>query len=503
MDPAVKQMIDGMRMGIDAQAGNVNDPELLERAYGIIDKMEALAAEGGDAAEFQQKSQELMTKYGQVMSELATAQTAGLEQQIENAEKMAEELEPVDLETLDITDLSIVVKPHRMIYDSQVKNNPNVPHQQAAYEALFALAEECATIPEFNRRSLAEGHQHHLGLSSTWDANLQSLKHEIKYQQPEMITWALNALEKTRDYPSPENISYALTELALVNEQRMARRRNAILPFTCFTDALGEYLLWPHMHTEEQRRKIHRLLEFSRELTDWEMDEAFYRPYVRRRTETGQDKIAEEQGPDYLGLTQLLRAGWHLDAKYSPEERKAFKGLDDVPAPDPLPHPYRTGPVGGVELVLSQPAFALPFDEAYTVRLTITNHAAEPRTLDVAKGLRCWLFDDSGAVAVNRLPVEPPAELAPGASQVVEGDLYAWGLTRVEGLRLVAFDVGIHGGHGCDLAEKYSDPGQLSPFTMANYVLQPFDGGAATAPAFVMPHRPVPEYPFPIPLTGL
>lgn len=505
MDPAVKQMIDAMQSGVDAQAGMISDRELLDRAYAVIDKMKAMAAEGCDLAEYQQRVQSkgIMAEYGQVMMKMAEAQSAGLDEKMAQAEAMAEELEPVDLKTLDLTDLSVVVKPHRMVYESQVKNNPNLPHQKQAYEALFALAEECATIPEFNRRSLAEGHQHHLGLSAAWDANLNSLRTEINHQQPEMISWALDALEKTREYPSPENIAYALTELALTNEQRTARRRNTMMPFTSFTDALGEYLLWPHMHTEEQRRKIHRLLDYSNELTGWEMDEAFYRPLVRRRMETGQDQISAKQGPDYLGLTAMVRAGWHLDAKYSPEEKKAFGDFTKFPKPDPPPHPYRTGPVGGVELVLSTPAFSLPFDEAYSVRLTLTNHADEPRPLDTAKGLRLWVFADDAEPLTLRTAVTLPGELAPGQSVVLEGDLYAWGLPKREGLYLVAFDVGLCGEFTCDLAEKYSDPGKLTAFVLANYALQPFQGGTATAPAQVMPRRPTPDYPFPIPLTNL
>ncbi len=503
MDVAVRQMIDGMKMGLDAQSSMISDKSLLEPVREVIARMEAIGNEPGmDIIKFQDRMQSegLMEKYGQAMVKISEVQEAGMDTKIAEIEQAEKNLKPVDLATLDITDLEIVLKPHRMVYDTSVKDNDLLPHQKKAYEAFFALAEECGTIPEFNRRSLAEGHQDHLGQAATWDANLNSFNVEITHHQPDMITWALNALEITRDYPSPMNVVYALNKNSLENELTLARRQNALLPFTCFTDALGEYLLWPHMHTEEQRQKIHVLLGYSKEFNGWEMDEAFYRPYVRRRMEMGQEHIAKEQGPDYLGLTALLRAGWHVDAKYTPEEKKAFGDFANYPKPDPLPYPYRTGPVGGVELVLPDPAFAIPFDAPYQVKVNITNHAAEPRSLDTAKGLRCWVFRGEGKPIVTKTGVKLPAQLAPGQSVTLEGDLFAWGLPKVEELMLVAFDVGVAGDFACDLAQKYSDSKSLTPFTFADYLLEPFQGGTATAPACVMPHRPAPAYPFPIPI---
>jgi len=62
----------------------------------------------------------------------------------------------------------------------------------------------------------------------------------------------------------------------------------------------------------------------------------------------------------------------------------------------------------------------------------------------------------------------------------------------------LAFAVGVAGERGCELAAKYAELKGLSPAMVPNHFLEPFDGGAATAPAFVMPHRPVPDYPFPM-----
>jgi hypothetical protein len=496
-------MVDGMRMGLDAQSSRIADPRLLEPAREVVARMEAIGNEPGmDIIKFQDRlqSEGLMEKYGQAMVKLSEAQTAGMDAAIAGMEQAEKDLKPVDLATLDITDLEIVLKPHRMVYDTSVKNNAQIPHQKKAYETFFALAEKCRTIPEFNRRSLAEGLQQQLGQAAAWDANLNSFNVEVTHRQPDMITWALNALEISRDYPFPENVVYALNGNSLENELTLARRQNALLPFTCFADALGEYLLWPHMHTEEQRQKIHALLKLSGEFNGWEMDEAFYRPYVRRRMEMGQEHIAKEQGPDYLGLTAFLRAGWHMDAKYTPEEKKAFGDFSKFPKPDPLPYPYRTGPVGGVELVLPDPAFSTPFDEPYQVKVILTNHSAEPRPLDTARGLRCWVFRGGGKPVVTKTGVELPADLAPGQSVTFEGDLFAWGLPKEEELCMVAFDVGLAGDFACDLAQKYSDVKSLTPFTFADYLLEPFQGGTAAAPAFVMPHRPAPAYPFPIPV---
>jgi len=503
MDAVVKQLIDGMRMGLDSQSSMISDKKLLEPAREVIARMEAIGDEPGmDMIKFQDRMQSegLMEKYGDSMVKLSEAQTAGMDQKIAVMERAQKDFRPVDLATLDLTDLEIVVKPHRMVYDTTVKDNAQVPHQKKAYEALFALAKECKTIPEFNRRSLAEGHQDHLGQAGTWDVNLNSFNVEVTHHQPDMITWALNALEITRDNPFPVNVVYALNKNSLENELTLARRQNALLPFTCFADALGEYLLWAHLHTEEQRGKIHALLKLSGEFNGWGMDEAFYRPYVRRRMEMGQENIAQEQGPDYLGLTPFLRAGWHMDARYTPEEKKAFGDFSKFPKPDPLPYPYRTGPVGGVELVLPDPAFATPFDEPYQVKVILTNHGPEPRPLDTAKGLRCWVFRGEGEPVVTKTGVKLPAALAPGRSVTLEGDLFAWGLPKEEEMMMVAFDVGLAGDFACDLAQKYSDPKSLTPFTFANYLLEPFQGGTASAPAFVMPHRPVPAYPFPIPV---
>jgi hypothetical protein len=505
MDAAVKQMIDGMKMGVDAQSSMVGDKSLLDPVREVIARMEAIGNEPGmDIVKFNDRMQSegLMEKYGNAMARLSEAQMAGMDQKIAEMEQAEQELKPVDLATLDITDLEVVLKPHRMVFNTSVKDNAQLPHQKKAYEAFFTLASGCRTIPEFNRRSLAEGHQQHLGQAATWDANMNSFNVEITHRQPDMITWALNALEISRDYPFPENVVYALNANSFENALTLARRQNGLLPFTCFTDALGEYLLWPHLHTEEQRQKIHVLLGYSGEFNGWEMDEAFYRPYVRRRMETGQEQIAKEQGPDYLGLTAMLRAGWHMDAKYSPEEKKQFGDFSKFPKPDPPPYPYRTGPVGGVELTLPEPAFATPFDETYQVKVVLTNHAAEPRPLDTAKGLRCWVFREKGKPIVTKTDANLPAQLAPGQSVTLEGDLYAWGLPREEELMMVSFDVGLTGDYTCGLAEKYADAGSLTPFTLADHVLEPFDGGTAAAPVFVMPHRPVPAYPFPIPVTG-
>ncbi len=503
MDAAVKQMIDGMQMGVDAQSSMIANKSLLEPIHEVIARMEEIGNESGmDIIKFQEKMQSegLMEKYGNAIAKLSEAQMAGMDVKIAQMEQSAEELEPVDLKTLDITDLDVVIKPHRMVYDTSVKDNDQLPNHKRAYEALFALAEECKTIPEFNRRSLAEGHQEHLGQAATWDANWNSFKIEITHKQPDMITWALNALEITRDYPFPVNVVYALNQNSFENVLTLARRQNALLPFTCFTDALAEYLLWPHLHTEEQRRKIHDLLGYSKEFNGWEMDFAFYRPYIRRRMEMGNDAVKEKQGPDFLGLTALIRAGWHSDAKYTPEEKKEFGDFENFPKPDPLPYPYRTGPVGGVELILPEPAFALPFDGTYPVKLTLTNHAGESRSLDTAKGLRCWIFRAEGEPIVTKTDAKLPAQLGPGQSLTFEGDLFAWGLPKVEELKMVAFDVGLTDGLTCDLAEKHSDIKKLTPFTFANYLLEPFQGGVAVDPVHLIPHRPAPKYPFPIPI---
>jgi hypothetical protein len=498
MDAAVKQMIDGFRMGVDAQSGMISDKSFLEPVREVIAEMEAVASEPGmDMMKFQERLQSsgLMGRYGDAMAKLGEAQAAGIDRKIEEMEEYAAEAKPVDLKTLDITDLEVVLGPHRQVYNTTVKDNDTLPHQKEAYEKFFALAEECETIPEFNRRAKAEGHYDHLGLSATWDGNVNTFNVEVQHQQPDMITYGLDALEAVRDNPFPETVVYALNRLALLNERTMAVRQSRFEPVNGFAGELSAYLIL--VHTEEQRQKVVNMHGLMKDFTGLDVDGAFAQPYFRQLLEKGDAQMRAEHGPDYLGIVAFLRAGWFLDASLSPEEKKEYADKNEVPRPPACPYPYRTGPVGGVSLALAEPPFAVPTDQAYPVKLTITNGAAEPRKLDAKQGLRMRVFAEEGAAAKG-VKAKVPAELPPGASAVVEGDLFAWGLPKEERLYMVAFGVGVSGEHGCELAAKYAELKGLSPQFIPNHFLEPFEGGAATAPAYVFPHRPVPAYPFPM-----
>jgi len=266
-------------------------------------------------------------------------------------------------------------------------------------------------------------------------------------------------------------------------------------PVNGFAGELSAYLIL--VHTEEQRQKVVNMYELARELTGLDVDGFFAQPYFRQLLEKGDAGQRAEHGPDYLGLIAFLRVGWYVDAALSPEEKKAFAERKEIPRPPACPYPYRTGPVGGVELTRAEPPFAVATDQPYPVKLTLTNGAAEARQLDAKKkGLRMWVFLEEG-VEAKKVKVKLPAELAAGASEVVEGDLYKWGLPKEERLFMVAFDVGLAGEYGCELAAKYAELKGLSPAMVPDHFLEPFEGGAATAPAFVFPHRPVPDYPFP------
>ncbi|MCP4228558.1 MAG: hypothetical protein GY771_00215 [bacterium] len=499
MDATVKQMIDGYRMGVDGQAGMINDKSKLEPIEAVLARMEEIAEQPGvDMMKFQELvgTEGLMEKYGAEMAKLSEAMTAGMDQKIAAADEMAAEQKPVDIKEIDLTDIELVVKPHRQIYDMTAKDDPKLAHQKAAYEALFALAGECATIPEFNRRSIAEGHQQHLGLSATWDGNITSFNLEVQHKQPDMITWALNALEVTRDNPYPESIAYYLNETASLNERKMAVRQSNFQPYNSFAGELSGYLLLDH--SEHQRQKAVNMYDMQKEYTGWDIDDAAYHPYIRQLLTLGDTGQAAELGPDYLGLLPFIRAGWYMDARLSPEEKAQFKDMNDVPPPPPYPYPHRTGPVGGVELTVSEPMFACPFDTAYPISIKVTNTAPETRNLDVSKGLRIWIINEDKVINGEKVPAVVPDTLAPGESVEIDGNLYDWGLPNEERLFLVGFDLGIVGDFDCDLALKYSDPKKLNPSTIPNYYLKPFDGGVAADPMFVMPHRPLPEYPFPI-----
>jgi hypothetical protein len=498
MDPTVKQMLDGFRMGVDAQAGMAANQDLVEEVRGVIAKMEAVANEPGmDIMKFQEKvnAEGLMNEYGEAMARLATAGEAAVEAMADAVDAAAAEAKPVDLTKLDIRDMEIAVGPHRRVYETTIKQKTDVPHLKAAYEALFALADECETIVEFNRRAMAEGYLSHLGLAGTWDANMNTFEKEVAHKQPDMITYALDALETTRDYPFPETIVYALNRLAYLNERKMAVRQSKFSLFNAFAAELSAYLIL--VHTEEQRQKTVNMFELQKEFTGWDFDAAAYNPYVRQLLTMGDAGKRAELGRDYLGILPFLRVGWYLDASLSPDEKKELANREERPRPPASPYPYRTGPVGGVELTVKELPFAVAFDQPYPIKLTLTNHASEPRKFDAKKGLRIWIITEEGAGA-EKLEVDLPAEFGPGETWNAEGDLYAWGLPKEEKLHLVAFDVGLDGEQRCDLAEKYGEPKNVPLDFVPNFYLEPFSGGCAADPVFAMPRRPVPAYPFPI-----
>lgn len=497
MDAAVKQMLDGMKMGVDAQSGMISDKSLLDPVREVIAAMEAIAAEPGvDMMKFQTRLQAegLMEKYGTAMAKLSEVQLAAMDGKIQEMEAYAAEAKPVDLKTIDLTNLEIILAPHRQVYNTTVKDNDNVPHQKAAYDAFFALAKECKTIPEFNRRAKAEGHYDHLGISSTWDANLHTFKVEVQARQPDMITYGLDALEVVRDKPFGETIAYTLNRLAYLNERKLAVRWSRFDPVNGFAGELTAYLVL--VHTEDQRQKVVNLRAWMQDCVGVDVDDAFGHPYFRQMLEMGDERQRAEIGPDYLGAVPFMRAGWYVDASLSPAEKKVYADKGTFPRPPASPYPYRTGPVGGVELVLSEPPFASPLDAPYPAKVTIVNGAAEARRLDARKGLRMWVFAEEGVTA-HAVKAKLPAELAAGAAHIVEGDLFGWGLPKEERMFMVAFDVGLEGDQKCDLAIKYSDPNKVTPAMVPNFYLEPFEGGAATAPAYVFPHRPIPPYPFP------
>lgn len=498
MDPTVKQMIDGFKAGVDVQAGMAANQDLVEEVRGVIAKMEEIANEPGmDIMKFQERmsAEGLMDKYGDAMARLATAGEAAVEAMVDAVEEAAAEVKPVNLTKLDIYDLEVVVGPHRQVYETTVKQKTDLPYLKAAYGALFALAGECKTIVEFNRRAMAEGHLSHLGLAGTWDANVNTFEMEVAYKQPDMITYALDALETTRDYPFLETIVYALNRLAYLNERTMAVRQSKFSLFNAFAAELSAYLIL--VHTEEQRQKTVNMFELQKEFTGWDFDGAAYDPYVRQLLTMGDAGKRAELGPDYLGLLPFLRVGWYLDASLSPDEKKELADKEEAPRPPAYPYPYRTGSVGGVELTVEEPPFAAAFDEPYPVKLTLTNGAGETTKLDKIKGLRIWINAGDG-VRTEKVKVDLPAELGPGETWSAGGDLYARGLPKEERLHLVGFDVGLEGEYRCDLAEKYGDPKNLRLDFLPNYYLGPFDGGCAVDPVFAMPRRPLPEYPFPI-----
>jgi hypothetical protein len=276
----------------------------------------------------------------------------------------------------------------------------------------------------------------------------------------------------------------------------MALRQSKFQPFNSFAGELSGYLLLDH--SENQRQKAAAMYDIQKEYTGWDIDDAAFNPYIRQLLMMGDSGLSGDLGPDFLGLLAFLRAGWYMDARLSPDDKKEFKEASDVPPPPPYPYPHRTGPVGGVELTVSEPPFAYAFDTPYPITVTVSNTSSEARDLDASKGLRIWIINEDKVIEGKKVAAEIPETLAPGESAEINGDLYDWGLPKEERLFLVGFDLGVVGDFGCDLAAKYADAKKLSPHTIPNHYLVPFDGGVAADPVFVMPHRPLPEYPFPI-----
>lgn len=483
MDAGVKQVLDGFKMGLAAQVAAASDDAALDSLRAVVARMEEIAAEAGiDLVAFQARLQaeDLMGKYAAEMASLASRPPAA---------GAAGPSAAVDVGTVDITDLEVVTAPHRRVYEATVKGRAGMPRAQEAYERLFALARECRTIPEFNRRAEGSGLFAALGLAATWDSNTQTLHKEIEARQADMVTYALNALACTRDRPYPNSIGYHLTGLALANERKLARRWSWAATYYAFAGELAAYIAL--RHTEEQRQKTANLLAYSVALTGIDVDVADRHPYVRQLMVINDDDLRRDYGPDWLGTMPFTRVAWYMDAALSPQQKK-----NAMPsAPPPCPHPYRTGPVDGVDVVVEPIPFSSPVDAPYRVKVRIKNRGKERRGLDAATGLRLWVMTEED-VAAYRVPVAVPDALAPGEEVAFDGDLFAWGLPREERLFLVAFTAGVPGVARCDLAVKYADPKTLTPATWANHYLTPFEGGAATEPAFAMPRRPTPPYPF-------
>jgi len=491
MDAVVKQMVESYEAGLKAQEGMVRDAALLAPARAVIARMKALADEPGvDLMKFQERAaaEGLLEQYAAAMAKLGEAMMAAAQAAGAEAEAAAQK---VDIKDVDITNLELILAPHRAAYKSVT-----TPRMKAAYEALFALGAECKTIPEFNRRAEAEGHYAHLGLAAAWDTNENTYRLEVKHRQPDMVTYALDALETVRAQPFPESIAYALTRLALLNERKMARRWNEFAPFNAFTGELSSYLILNH--TEDQRRKVVNAYELQRSFTGRDLDAGTYHPHYRILMTLDDENKRREWGADYLGVIPFLRAGWFTDAALTPAEKQAYADRKEFPRPPASPFPYRTGPVGGVDIVAASVPFAGATDAPYAVNLEVVNGAGDARALDPARGLKIWVFGEEGVVAELKV-ADVPASLAPGERLTVAGDLFAWGLPREEKLFLVAFELGVGAPFPCDLAVKYGDPANVTPAFIPNFYLEPFRKGVATEPTFVFPHRPYPSYPFPRP----
>jgi hypothetical protein len=481
VNPQIQSVIDGFRTGLNALEAGCSDPSLLEPLRAVITRMEQLGIEAGDDfAVFSSKAMEedLYTKYSNAMAECsAKAQTT------QQAPSATETATPVS--KIDPGNLELILAPHRPGLRS-AESDPKAMQRKLAYQQFFALAQECETIPEFNRRCLETGLLPNLGIAAAWDSALDTHNVEITAMNPDMITYSIDALNAINDVWAPEPIATKLNLLVYKNEERMAVRQSFADFFSLFMAELGAYL--GLVHTEEQRQKVVAAYNLMQHFTGLDFDHSFNHPYLRWLI-TAKGGAGKSDHDKYTAEFRHMRFGFYCDALLSPEDKKRLVA-DKKPALEPdCAFPFTTGAVRSVTITASEPDFAMAFDRAYPIKLTITNSGAETVELK-PNGLSMWVIGEKDHNIVP-LSVDLPATLEAGKTLEYEGDLYAWGLPREEQLYLVSFALGLAGEPPVPVVP------QAESNSYAAMAISHFQGGPAVDPVYCFPHRTLPACAFP------
>ena len=219
-----------------------------------------------------------------------------------------------------------------------------------------------------------------------------------------------------------------------------------------------------------------------------DFDHSFNHPYLRWLI-TAKGGAQKSEHDNYTAEYRRMRFGFYCDAMLSPEDKKRLVA-DKKPALEPdCAFPFTTGAVRGVTIVASEPDFAMAFDRAYPIKLSISNSgdAAVELTPD---GLTMWVIREDGQ-EILPLSVDLPATLEPGATLEFAGDLYAWGLPREERLHLLSFALGLAGEPPAPVVP------QAEGNSYAAVAIAHFQGGPSVDPVYCFPHRPLPAYAFP------
>jgi hypothetical protein len=481
VNPQIQSVIDGFRTGLTSMEAGCSDPSILEPLRAVIARMEQLGEEAGDDfAAYSAKAigEDLYTRYSTAMAECSAKMQAA-----QQAPAATESASPVS--KIDPGNLELILAPHRPGLQS-AESDPKAVQRKLAYQQFFALATECKTIPEFNRRCMETGLLPNLGIAAAWDSGIDTFNTVAKAVNPDMISYGIDALNATNEVYAPESIAASLNLLVYKNDERMTVRQSFSEFFLLFMGELGAYL--GLVHSEEQRQKVVAAYKLMEHFTGLDFDRSFNNPYLRWLI-TAKGGANKSEHDKYTAEYRRMRFGFYCDAMLSPEDKQCLVA-DKKPAIEPdCAFPFTTGVVRGITITASEPEFAMAFDQGYPIKLFVSNGGDTAVELKPG-GLTMWVIGEKSHAEVP-LAVDLPAVLEPGKTLEFDGDLYGWGLPREEQLHLVSFALGLAGDTPAPVVPEAEGN------SYAGVAIAHFQGGPAVDPVYCFPHRPLPTYAFP------